>query len=169
MQKSSLRPELDVGWKDTGGLALTLALENASILHTDEGSDVILDTRPSAKPSPSSNEYVWLGVTPSISASWKTRAVSLLNFARLSPDRESGPGSPGAALNHLCLHPGKLCVRETPAVLWGSAAGNTAAALAGVAITIRGALLRVARLVLGSLTQAVSPSVLRLGVLALAV
>jgi hypothetical protein len=38
-QKSSLLPGLNVGWRDLGGLALTLALENTSILHTDEGSD----------------------------------------------------------------------------------------------------------------------------------
>lgn len=33
------RPGLDVDWEDIGGLALTLALENASSPHTDEGSD----------------------------------------------------------------------------------------------------------------------------------
>ena len=53
IQKSALRPGLGVDWEDVGGLALTLALGNASLLHTDEGSDasgrnIILDSSPSA-------------------------------------------------------------------------------------------------------------------------
>lgn len=55
--ETSLRPRLNVGWKDSGGLALTVALENTSILHTDEGSDAsrrisILDSRLSAELPP---------------------------------------------------------------------------------------------------------------------
>lgn len=57
IQKCSLLPRLSAGWRDLGGLALTLALENTSILCIDEGSDasrriIILDISPSAKALP---------------------------------------------------------------------------------------------------------------------
>lgn len=170
----SARPGLDVAWEDIGGLALTPALENASSPHTDEGADasrrhVTPDASLLCKPPPP--KRVWLGVTSSISTSWKARAAPLP-----SPfHEESCPGVLGAALklgasqSHLGLGHRKALPwdRETPPAPPSS--GDLRRVWPSVMLTTRGTFLRVAGLVLGSPPQAVSPSIVRLGVLALAV
>lgn len=107
MQKPSLRPpRLDVDWEDIGGLALTLALENASSPHTDEGSEASrrhVTPNPSLLYKPPPSKRVWLGVTSSISTSGKARAAPLLGFATPAPPppplhKGSCPGVLGAAL-----------------------------------------------------------------------